>query len=145
MAATVRQRSRRRIISWQCVGPDGLQSDSDLSCIPTCNEETHGYLLLLSIDGTDTVMTCELSNRVYDWLGMAALGGFVGENVAALVSAVISGAAGSYILKLMRDASVGVDLEIQPGQLVVVSGDERLAAAPVWGTGGFSVRQSGSH
>ena len=62
----------------------------------------------------------------------------------ALVSAVISGAAGAYVLKLMADAAIGTDLTVQPGQTVVVSGDQGLAAAPAWGAGGFSVQQSGS-
>ena len=33
-----------------------------------------------------------------------ALGGFLGQNVAAFVSAVISGAAGTYVLTLVEDA-----------------------------------------
>ena len=36
---------------------------------------THGYFLLLSIDETDTILICELSNHFYDWLETAALGG----------------------------------------------------------------------
>ena len=71
-------------------------------------------------------------------------GRLVAENVLAVVSAVISGAAGAYVLKLMADAAVGTDLTVQPGQTVVVSGDQGLAAAPAWGAGGFSVQQSGS-
>ena len=57
---------------------------------------------------------------------------------------MISGAAGAYVLKLMADAAVGTDLTVQPGQTVVVSGDQGLAAAPAWGAGKFSVQQSGS-
>eukprot|EP01050_Picozoa_sp_SAG11_P036591 SAG11_NODE_14000_length_629_cov_1.003774_1_plen_209_part_11 len=74
--------------------PAGLPADD---CIPLCEAETHGFLLL-NIDGTDTTLTCSLSDLLYSWVGAAALGGFLGENVAAFVSAVISGAAGTYVL-----------------------------------------------
>ena len=33
---------------------------ADIDCIPTCNEDTHGFFLLLGIDGTDTILICEL-------------------------------------------------------------------------------------
>eukprot|EP01052_Picozoa_sp_SAG31_P015756 SAG31_NODE_1021_length_10327_cov_17.940653_2_plen_610_part_00 len=108
-------------------------------CIPICDENTHGYLLLLSIDGTDTILTCELSDSLYDWLGTSALGGFVGENVGAFLPAVISGAAGAYILKLMEPANIVTDLTIQPSQKVVVSGDQTLQQPPSWGSGKFTV------
>eukprot|EP01052_Picozoa_sp_SAG31_P031759 SAG31_NODE_3403_length_4306_cov_3.734156_3_plen_1176_part_01 len=113
-------------------------------CIPTCNEDTHGYLLLLSIDGTDTILTCELSDSLYDWLGTSALGGFVGENVNAFLPAVISGAAGAYILKLMKPTNIVTDLMIQPSQKVVVSGDQTLQHPPSWGSGKFTVSESAS-
>eukprot|EP01050_Picozoa_sp_SAG11_P033403 SAG11_NODE_11330_length_768_cov_0.877429_1_plen_56_part_10 len=45
--------------------------------------ETHGFLLLLNIDGTDTTLTCSLSGLLYSWVGAAALGGFLGRMVQA--------------------------------------------------------------
>eukprot|EP01052_Picozoa_sp_SAG31_P041340 SAG31_NODE_6242_length_2106_cov_1.481814_2_plen_573_part_00 len=101
--------------------PGALSED----CIPACTEETHGYFLLLSIDGTDTILVCELSNQLYDWLGTAALGGFVGENVNAFIPAMISGAAGTYIVNLYANANVRTDLTIQPWQRAVIVGARR--------------------
>eukprot|EP01051_Picozoa_sp_SAG22_P007238 SAG22_NODE_502_length_9704_cov_23.436439_5_plen_637_part_00 len=121
--------------------PAGLPADD---CIPLCEAEVHGYLLLLNIDGTDTTLTCSLSNLLYSWVGAAALGGFLGQNVAAFVSAVISGATGTYVLTLTEDANVGTNLVVQPGQNVIISGDAGLAEAPRWGTGGFTVGEMGS-
>ena len=72
-----------------------------LTCVPTCNSTTHGYELLATIDGTDTKFSCALANLLFSWVGAAALGGFLGQNVDAFVSAVISGAAGTYVLLLM--------------------------------------------
>ena len=63
-------------------------------------------------------------------LDSAALGGFLGQNVAAFVSAVISGAAGTYVLTLAADANVATDATIRPGQSVIASGDRSLPAAP---------------
>eukprot|EP01052_Picozoa_sp_SAG31_P056372 SAG31_NODE_16107_length_722_cov_1.654896_1_plen_209_part_10 len=77
-------------------------------------------------------------------IGAAALGGFLGKDVYAFVSAVISGAAGTYMLPLMEDASVGTELVAQPGQNVIVIGDTDLAEAPSWGPGGFTVGEMGS-
>eukprot|EP01051_Picozoa_sp_SAG22_P012745 SAG22_NODE_1354_length_4636_cov_70.001763_2_plen_372_part_00 len=113
-------------------------------CIPTCDEATHGYLLLLSIDGTDTILACELSDDLYDWLGTAELGGFVGENVDAFLPSVISGAAGSYILKLMTNANIRTNLTINPRQQVLISGDRALSRPPTWGSGRFTVAETGS-
>eukprot|EP01052_Picozoa_sp_SAG31_P014912 SAG31_NODE_943_length_10852_cov_22.874454_3_plen_128_part_00 len=97
------------------------------------NATTHGYEMLATVDGTDTKFSCNLANMLFSWVGAAALGGFLGQNVAAFVSAVISGAAGTYVLTLMEDADVGTDLVIQPGQVVVISGDAGLAEPPRWG------------
>eukprot|EP01050_Picozoa_sp_SAG11_P018847 SAG11_NODE_2913_length_2842_cov_109.057966_1_plen_623_part_00 len=121
--------------------PAGLPAND---CIPLCEAETHGFLLLLNIDGADTTLTCSLSDLLYSWVGAAALGGFLGRNVQAFVSAVISGAAGTYVLTLVEDADVGTDLVVQPGQNVTISGDVGLAEAPRWGVGGFSVGEMGS-
>ena len=97
-----------------------------LTCVPTCNSTTHGYELLATIDGTDTKFSCALANLLFSWVGAAALGGFLGQNVDAFVSAVISGAAGTYVLLLMENADVGTDLLIQPGQNFIMNGDPGL-------------------
>jgi hypothetical protein len=84
-----------------------------------------GYELLATIDGTDTQFSCNLTISLYSWIGATALaGGFLGQNVAAFVSAVISGATGTYVLTLTEDADVSTDLKIQPGQHVIISGDD---------------------
>eukprot|EP01051_Picozoa_sp_SAG22_P005929 SAG22_NODE_370_length_11576_cov_83.771456_4_plen_2189_part_00 len=113
-----------------------------LTCVPACNATHHGFELLATIDGTGTKFSCNLANEQYSWVGAAALGGFLGQNVAAFVSAVISGAAGTYVLTLTEDANVGTDLVIQPGQHVIISGDVGLAEAPRWGSGNFVARGS---
>eukprot|EP01050_Picozoa_sp_SAG11_P009303 SAG11_NODE_864_length_6839_cov_4.807567_4_plen_343_part_00 len=113
-------------------------------CVPACNATHHGFELLATIDGTDTKFSCNLANHLFSWVGAAALGGFLGTNVQAFVSAVISGAAGTYVLTLMEDADVGTDLVVQPGQNVIISGDAGLVEAPRWGSGGFVVREFGS-
>ena len=71
------------------------------------------------------------------------MGGFLGQDVAAFVSAVISGAAGMYMLTLVGDANVETDLMVQPGQHVIITGSPDSAALPSWGSGGFAVRQDG--
>jgi hypothetical protein len=48
------------------------------------------------------------------------------------------------VLTLTEDAGVGTDLVVQPGQTVVITGDARLAEAPSWGKGGFTVGEMGS-
>ena len=100
--------------------------------------------MLATIDGTDTKFSCNLANMLFSWVGAAALGGFLGQNVQAFVSAVISGAAGAYVLTLDGDADVGTDLVIQPGQYVTISGDDGSAEPPSWGSGGFAVGELAS-
>eukprot|EP01052_Picozoa_sp_SAG31_P003088 SAG31_NODE_115_length_24128_cov_47.693912_11_plen_1303_part_00 len=108
-----------------------------LTCVPACNATHHGFVLLATIDGTDTKFSCTLANQLFSWVGAAALGGFLGQNVAAFVSAVISGAAGTYVLTLTEDAGVGTDLVIQPGQHAMISGDTLD-----WGAGGYNIQRS---
>eukprot|EP01052_Picozoa_sp_SAG31_P024531 SAG31_NODE_2093_length_6459_cov_3.398585_3_plen_494_part_00 len=115
-----------------------------LSCVPACNATHHGFELLATIDGTDTKLSCNLANQQYSWVGAAALGGFLGSDVAAFVSAVISGAAGTYVLTLTEDADVETDLVVQPGQNVIINGDPGLMEGPNWGTGAFTVREGGT-
>jgi hypothetical protein len=109
------------------------------SCMPTCNTGHHGYELLATIDGTDTKFGCNLAHGLYSWMGAASEGGYLGSDAQSFLSAVVSGAAGAYIVTLMADAGIGTDLMIQPGQNVHISGDPGLAAAPSVGSGGFTV------
>ena len=90
------------------------------------------------------VMTCNKMGQLFSWQGQASLGGYIGEDFEAFFSSVVSGAAGTYLATLLADAGISTGLTIQPGQAVVVSGGQSLAAAPAWGTGGFSVLQFGS-
>jgi hypothetical protein len=117
-----------------------------MTCVPTCNSTTHGYELLATIDGTDTKFSCTISSLLYSWVGAAALGGFLGQNVAAFVSAVISGAAGAYAVTLTEDADIVTDLTIQPGQNVIISGDVGFveAATLSWGTSTFTIGELAS-
>eukprot|EP01051_Picozoa_sp_SAG22_P017127 SAG22_NODE_2568_length_2433_cov_2.143959_2_plen_321_part_00 len=117
-----------------------------MTCVPACNATHRGFELLATFDGTDTKFSCNLANQQYSWVGAAALGGFLGENVDAFISAVISGAAGTYenVLTLTEDADIGTDLVVRPGQYVVISGDAGLAEVPSWGRGGFTVGERGS-
>jgi hypothetical protein len=74
-------------------------------------------------------------------MGAASEGGYLGADAQSFFSAVVSGAAGSYIVTLTEDAGVGTDLIIEPGQDVRISGDSGLAAVPTWGSGGFVVAE----
>jgi hypothetical protein len=112
------------------------------SCVPACNAEHHGYELLATIDGTDTKFSCNLAHGLYSWMGAASEGGYLGADAQSFFSAVVSGAAGSYIVTLTQDAGISTDLMIQPGQDVHISGLPSLAAAPSWGSGGFTVTES---
>eukprot|EP01046_Picozoa_sp_COSAG06_P012925 COSAG06_NODE_772_length_12432_cov_119.880159_8_plen_584_part_00 len=114
------------------------------SCVPACNAEHHGYELLATIDGTDTKFSCNLAHGLYSWMGAASEGGYLGADAQSFFSAVVSGAVGSYILTLMEDVGMSTDLTIEPGQDVRISGDPGLAAAPSWGSGGFTVQERGS-
>lgn len=80
--------------------------------------------------------TC-VSAAMKGWLRLRA-----GSDSASFFSAVVSGAAGSYIVTLTVDAVISADLTIRPGQDVRISGDALLV--PLWGSGGFTVQQSGT-
>jgi hypothetical protein len=112
--------------------------------VPPCNAEHHGYELLATIDGTDTKFSCNPAHGLYSWMGAASEGGYLGADAQSFFSAVVSGAAGSYIVTLTEDAGVSTDLMIEPGMDVRISGDSGLAAVPSWGASGFTVRQFGS-
>ena len=114
------------------------------SCVPACNAEHHGYELLATIDGTDTKFSCNLAYGLYSWMGAASEGGYLGADSASFLSAVVSGAAGTYIVTLTTDAAISTNLMIQPGQDVRISDATSLAVAPRWGGGGFAVQERGS-
>jgi hypothetical protein len=77
-------------------------------------------------------------------MGAASEGGYLGSDVEAFFSAVVSGAAGVYVGVLLQDAGIATDLVVRPGQRVSVSGDPSLPRPPRWGGGGFTVQQRGS-
>ena len=114
------------------------------ACLPLCNAELHGYTLLTTIDGTDTKFSCNLAHGLYSWMGAASEGGYLGADAQSFFSAVVSGAAGSYIVTLTADAGIGTDLVIELGQNVRISGDPGLAVPPSLGGGGFTVQEGGS-
>eukprot|EP01043_Picozoa_sp_COSAG02_P061310 COSAG02_NODE_8214_length_2656_cov_2.452269_1_plen_249_part_10 len=68
-------------------------------------------------------------------------GGYLGLDFEAFFSAVVSGAAGIYVVTLTADAGIGTDLVTEPGQDVRISGDPGLVVAPSWGSGGFAVAE----
>ena len=117
-----------------------------LTCAPTCDELTYGYMYLLSIeiDRRGTVMTCNKVDGIFSWQGQASLGGYIGADFGSFFSSVVSGAAGTYLGTLTADAGVGTDLVIRPGQAVSITGDPGLVVVPSWGSGGFTVQQFGS-
>ena len=80
------------------------------------------------------------------WLGRLPQtdGGYLGLDIAAFVSAVVSGAPGVFATMLLHDAGIETDLVVQPGQRVSVSGDPSLPRPPTWGGGSFTVQQRGS-
>jgi hypothetical protein len=113
-------------------------------CILNCDVSTAGDVLLLTHNGNDVRLLCQLANFLYSWIGAAGLGGFLGENVAAFVSAVISGVSGTYVLTLMRDADVSTDLRVEPEQNLIISSGSLWTEAPSWGAGSFMIEDRGS-
>ena len=77
-------------------------------------------------------------------MGAASEGGYLGADSAAFFSAVVSGAAGSYLVRLTEDVGISMDLAIEPGQDVHISGDSSLTAATNWGPGSFVVQERAS-
>jgi hypothetical protein len=112
-----------------------------VSCVPDCNMEHHGYALLATIDGTDTKFSCNVAHGLFSWMGAASDGGYLGADSASFFSAVVSGAAGAYLLTLTADAGFSTNLSIQPAQDVSINGDPGLALVPSWGSGGFTVQE----
>eukprot|EP01049_Picozoa_sp_SAG25_P002552 SAG25_NODE_135_length_14397_cov_89.177857_7_plen_216_part_00 len=95
----------------------------------------------MNLNGEDSKYSCELHHGLHSWVGAATDGGYLGSDTQAFVSAVLSGAAGYYALRLTGDAGMGTDLTIQPGQDVHISGEQSLAAQPNWGSGSFVVAE----
>ena len=93
-----------------------------LTCVPTCNSTTHGYELLAMIDGTDTKFSCNLANRLFSWVGAASEGGYLGSDFITFISAVLSGAAGTYMLTLSANVLTQTSVRLVLGQRVVVIG-----------------------
>ena len=111
------------------------------TCAPTCNAETHGFLLNIQIDGRGTVMTCTMFNGYFSWQGQASLGGYIGSNSEAFFSSVVSGAAGTYMCELTEDAGISTDLNAERGQILSISGS---FGATAWGSGGFDLSDGAS-
>eukprot|EP01050_Picozoa_sp_SAG11_P002791 SAG11_NODE_145_length_14811_cov_24.558931_9_plen_1225_part_00 len=101
--------------------PQGLPADD---CIPMCEEAVNGYLLLLNVNGEDTKMTCELHHLLYSWVGGAADGSYIGEDVLAFISAVLSHAAGIFALAFGPSTTTGTAVDLVSGQ------SAKIAAAP---------------
>jgi hypothetical protein len=115
-----------------------------VQCLPQCNTTTHGFELLATIDGSDSTFICNIEHGIFSWMGPASDGGYIGSDVPAFFSSVVSGAAGKFLVAVTRDQSMGTDLTIQPGQDARISGDRELASAPTWGSGGFTLGESSS-
>ena len=111
-----------------------------LTCVPTCNVSHHGYELLAMIDGTDTKFSCNVANQRYSWVGAAALGGYIGSDPQAFLSAVLSGASGTYLLHT-ESISLGIDTDItiRPGQHVRIIGN-----GTQWGRGTITIQDEAS-
>ena len=70
-------------------------------------------------------------------------GGYLGLDIEAFVSAVVSGAPGVFAAMLLQDASIETDLVVRLGQRVSLSGNGSLARPPRW-AGGFTVQERAS-
>jgi hypothetical protein len=88
--------------------------------------------------------SCELHHGLHSWVGAATDGGYLGSDAQAFVSAVLSAAAGYYALAMVGDGGFSLNLNIQFGQSVHISGDSALSTVPSWGNGGFIVN-AGTH
>eukprot|EP01043_Picozoa_sp_COSAG02_P018612 COSAG02_NODE_873_length_16302_cov_113.473616_15_plen_884_part_00 len=109
------------------------------TCIPTCNADLHGDLLLANIDGEDSKYSCELHHTLYSWIGGGSDGGYLGEDAVAFLSSLLSGAPGAYRLIVTRDADISTNVVIKPGMDVHIVGSIALESLPSWGSGSFSV------
>ena len=92
------------------------------TCVPTCNATHHGYVLLATIDGTDTKFSCNVAHGLYSWVGAASEGGYLGVDFQAFFSAVSSGAAGNYLVTMIAAAGISTALTVRAGQIVSING-----------------------
>ena len=92
------------------------------TCVPICNATHHGYVLLATIDGTDTKFSCNVAHGLYSWVGAASEGGYLGVDFQAFFSAVSSGAAGNYLVTMIAAAGISTALTIRAGQIVSING-----------------------
>jgi hypothetical protein len=104
-------------------------------CVPLCEPETNGDLLLLNMDGDDTKLTCELHRGFFSWVGSSADGGYYGSDANTFFAAVSTGAAGTYVLDLGVDADFHTIVVIGLGQSVVITGDRGSVVPLAWGVG----------
>ena len=120
---------------------DGIAQEA---CVPACEASTHGHVLLATIDGDDCAFDCHLRHGLYSWAG--SRGGYIGSDIRGFVSSVLDGYGGAFFLHVEENyAAVAVDLVVEQGQTVRISGDVGVAedggpAAPTWGSGNFIVR-----
>ena len=110
-------------------------------CVPPCNAEYHGYMLLLNIDGDDSKFSCNLAHGLYSWMGASSEGGYLGGDAQSFFSAVVSGAAGTYMCELTEGAGITTDLSVQRGQIVSISG---RSGETTWGSGSFELSDGAS-
>ena len=113
-----------------------------VDCVPECSELYHGFLMLLNIEGDDSKLSCELHRGLYSWVGAATDGGYLGNDIESFISAVVSGAAGRYMVTTFEPANMHTDLTIRPGQVVSVSAG--LPNPVAWGRAAIAVGERGS-
>merc|ERR1711969_39079 len=92
-------------------------------CAPQCNALTHGYLLSIEIDGRGTVMTCTKYDGMFSWQGQASLGGYIGSDSNAFLSAVLSHAAGTFLCTIDEaEVSTATAVDLITGQDATLTG-----------------------
>ena len=70
-------------------------------------------------------------------------GGYLGLDIQAFFSAVVTSAPGMFAAMLLQDAGIETDVVVRSGQRVSVRGDASRSRPPRWGNGGFTVQQHG--
>ena len=103
---------------------DTLSSEE---CVPLCASDYHGFLMLLSIDGDDTKLSCELNRGLYSWVGAASEGGYIGADAFAFLSAILSHAGGRFVCNINESQDVSTAVDLVSGQsATLASGHENL-------------------
>eukprot|EP01047_Picozoa_sp_COSAG01_P043327 COSAG01_NODE_3840_length_5646_cov_13.756805_4_plen_647_part_00 len=104
-------------------------------CVPSCTNALRGDLLLLNLNGDDHKYSCVIQHGKMSWVGPAADGGYLGNDLQAFISSIISGASGLYALRVLAAAStVSTPLRLHPGQTVIISGGNNSPKLPQNGT-----------